>query len=367
MRTFQLRHLVAWGRFRIVVVSMIHRIRDGKLIDGDCMMLVGNDGMRGTSMSVTTNTAGASRGLIRGGVRLLLPLLAAVVVYGAQHFTTVSPVNPPAPVLADCRVGGGSLVIAGGGYVTPEIRSRFVELAGGSQARIVVIPAVDPAPGEEGKWLAPWQKLGVQNVQLLNAHDRTTASTPAFSEALRQATGVWMSGGDQELLAARYVGTPVQQCLHDVLHRNGVVGGCSAGAAILSRVMIKEGELEPVEASGFDLLPNVVIDQHFLQRNRLWRLQKMLEAHPDLTGFGIDENTALEVELQTGRLKVLGESYALVCIPSPSSHSQRIEILKSGDDVLLSKLRTDHLVYQAPAPTAAPAKSAIALAHVPSA
>lgn len=318
-------------------------------------------------MSVTTNSLRSSSRLIRGGMVLLLPLLVGVGLYGSPHRTPHTPVEAPIQELADCHVAGGSLVIAGGGYVTPEIRTRFVELAGGSKARIVVIPAVDPAPGEEGKWLAPWQKLGVQNVQLCNARDRTAASQPAFCSALKLATGVWMSGGYQELLAARYVGTPVQQCLQDVLRRNGVVGGCSAGAAILSRVMIKEGELEPVEASGFDLLPNVVIDQHFLQRNRLWRLQKMLETHPDLTGFGIDENTALEVDLQSGRLKVLGESYALVCIPMPGSHSQRIEILKSGDDVLLSKLRTDHLAYQPPAPTPTPARTSIALAHVPAA
>lgn len=333
----------------------------------DRWMLVENDDTRGTSMSVTTTAVGSALRVIRRGALLLLPLIAMAGIYGALQFKVQPQANEPAKQLVDGRIAGGSLIIAGGGYVTPEIRARFVELAGGSQARIVVIPAVDPNPGEEGKWLEPWQKQGVHNVQLCNAHDRAAASDPEFCTALKQATGVWMSGGYQELLAARYVGTPVQRCLQDVLRRNGVVGGCSAGAAILSRVMIKEGEVEPVEASGLDLLPNVVIDQHFLQRNRLWRLQKMLEAHPDLTGFGVDEDTALEVDVQAGRLKVLGESYAVICIPGSVSRSQRIEFLKPGDDVLLSKLRKDHLAYQAPAQQPAPAKAAIALAHVPSA
>lgn len=316
-------------------------------------------------MTVTTNSLGYSTRFFRLVAAVLMPLLVMAGIYGALQFKDQPQTVEPPKALVDGRISGGSLIIAGGGYVTPEIRARFVELAGGSQARIVVIPAVDPTPGEEGKWLTPWQDLGVQNVQLCNAHDRAAASDPEFCVALQQATGVWMSGGYQELLAARYVGTPVQRCLQDVLRRNGVVGGCSAGAAILSRVMIKEGEVEPVEASGFGLLSNVVIDQHFLQRNRLWRLQKMLEAHPGLTGFGVDEDTALEVDVQAGRLKVLGESYAVICIPGSVSQSQRIEFLKPGDDVLLSKLRKDHLAYQTPTP--APAKAAIALAHVPSA
>lgn len=284
--------------------------------------------------------------LVRGGATLFLLVSVVAVIRVAQS---------PEPLCAaqsaiDGRIQGGALVIAGGGYVTPEIRQRFLELAGGPKARIVVIPAIDPAPGTGDSWLTPWRKLGATHVELCNAPDRATANTARFCAVLKQATGVWFSGGYQDFLAKRYVDTAVQKVLHEVLDRNGVVGGCSAGAAILSRVMIQEGENQPIEARGLDLIPNAVIDQHFLQRNRLWRMQLMLEAHPNLVGMGVDEDTALVYEVRPERLSVVGESYALVCVPPSGTHSGRTEVLHVGDNVLLTQLRKEHLAYQ-PKPT----------------
>jgi cyanophycinase len=244
-------------------------------------------------------------------------------------------------------VHGGALVIAGGGCVTAETRDRFVALAGGSNSRIVVIPAVDPVKGHEDDWLEPWRRHGAGSVELLNAKDRPFANDPAFCAPLKRATGVWISGGYQSLLAERYVDTAVEDGLREVLRRGGVVGGCSAGAAILSGVMIEEGEETPVEARGLGLM-SAVIDQHFLQRNRLWRLQQMLETHPDLIGIGVDEGMALVFEPASGRLTPLGDSYALVCLPRSASEEPRIEVLKAGDNVSLSELKRSHLAYHPP-------------------
>ncbi len=285
-----------------------------------------------------------TKSLVGGGVLLLLLLSSALMI---QVFQSPKPLSA-AQTTCDGRIPGGSLVIAGGGCVTAEIRQRFFELAGGAKARIVVIPAIDPAPGTEDNWLAPWRSVGATHVEFCNAPDRATANTARFCAALNQATGVWFSGGYQDLLAARYVDTAVQKCLQEVLCRNGVVGGCSAGAAILSRVMIQEGENQPIEARGLGLIPNAVVDQHFLQRNRLWRMQLLLEAHPNLVGLGIDENTALVFEVRTERLSVVGESYALVCVPPSGAHSARTEVLHAGDNVLLAQLRQKHLAYQPP-------------------
>jgi cyanophycinase len=282
----------------------------------------------------------------------LTSVFGAVLAFAAvREAHPVGIVDHPAigAGLTDARVPGGSLVLAGGGCVTSEIRRRFVELAGGAEARIVVIPATDPPAAEVEKWLAPWRAVGARSVEFCDARDRRTANDPQFCAPLKRATGVWFSGGYQELLADRYVDTLVQQCLHELLQRNGVVGGCSAGAAILSRVMIEEGEVKPVEARGLDLISNGVVDQHFLRRNRLWRLERVLAAHPDLMGFGVDEQTALVVEIRSWRLSVVGESYALVCLPAQNSLPARTEILKPGDEVLLSELRKDHLAYHPPA------------------
>lgn len=281
--------------------------------------------------------------VVRGSLTLILLSLAVLGIYASHTNTNARSIHHH---LMDHRIPGGSLVVAGGGYVSPEVRERFIDLAGGPESRIVVIPATDPTPGDEEAWLAPWRSAGASHVQLLNAHNRATANDPDFYAALIRATGVWFSGGYQDLLADRYVDTAVQKCLQGVLQRNGVVGGCSAGAAILSRVMIKEGEITPVEARGLGLMPGVIIDQHFLRRNRLWRMQQVLESHPTSIGVGVDENTALVVELSSSRLSVLGESYAVLCLPSVGGHAARIEVLKAGESVPLSQLQKDHLAYQ---------------------
>jgi cyanophycinase len=310
-------------------------------------------------MSVLRSICRPARLLISGGVMVLIAALALWEIRGAgfDHSDRVSDQQSHA-----VPIPGGALVIAGGGYVTPETRARFVELAGGPQARLIVIPATDPSLKDEEKWLAPWRSSGAQSVELLHARDRNMANDPQFCAHLKNATGVWFSGGYQDFLADRYVDTAVQDGLHDVLRRNGVVGGCSAGAAILSRVMIEEGENVPIEARGLDLISNAIVDQHFLQRNRLWRMQQMVEKHPDLVGLGVDERTALVVEVQTWRMSVVGDSYAMVCVPGSEPHEPRFEVLKAGDDVLLSQLRKDHLAYH-PAVEAQPVISGESLSH----
>jgi cyanophycinase len=276
---------------------------------------------------------------------LFLLISALLSGVGSHAFPSLAFVTE-SPEMVDGRVPGGSLMIVGGGAVTGEIRRQFITLAGGANARIVLIPGSDPGPDGVEALLSPWKASGVSSVVLINARDRATANDPQFCEPLRQATGVWFGGGYQGLLADRYVDTTVQQCLHDVLKRNGVVGGCSAGAALLSRVMIRDGDTVPVEARGLDLLSNAIVDQHFLARNRLWRLEQMLEAHPNLIGLGIDEATSLVIHLQSWEMRVVGLSYVVACVPRPAGKAPRIEILKPGDDVTLSQLTEDHLPYR---------------------
>ena len=112
-------------------------------------------------------------------------------------------------------------------------------------------------------------------------------------------------------------------------------------------MMIRDGDTKPVEARGLDLRSNAIIDQHFLRHNRLWRLEQMLDAHPGLIGLGVDEATGLVIDLSTWRLRVVGESYVLACLPGAGPRFAPIEILKHGDDVALSQLREDHLAWHA--------------------
>ena len=245
---------------------------------------------------------------------------------------------------------GGSLIICGGGAVPEEVCQCFVDLAGGSRARLAIIPSYDPSPKETAQLIESWRTRGVASVFVLHATSRSQSDDPAFVKPLADATGVWLSGGQQSHLSERYVDTEVEHQLKALLDRNGVIGGASAGAAAMTRVMISGGLSEAVKQRGFDLLPGMVIDQHFLYRNRLQRLLGILNAHPGLIGLGIDERTAVLVQRRGRTCIVLGESYAVVCLPQEQKFP-RIEILKAGDhtDIEVLKERPGEYAISSPA------------------
>ena len=239
--------------------------------------------------------------------------------------------------------GRAGPVISGGGRLPDEVRDRFLELAGGKDARIVLIPTarsvavrLRPTPRRTSE---PWAARGVASVRLLHTRSRATANEPGFAAPLADATGVWIGGGSQSRLSEAYAGTEVERQLKALLDRGGVIGGSSAGAAIMTRVMIASGRIEPIEGRGFDFLPGAVVDQHFLKRNRIGRLTKLLERHPDLIGFGIDEETALVVGVRDQRISVVGDSYVVACLPASKGRPARFQILKEGDQTDLAALR----------------------------
>jgi cyanophycinase len=235
----------------------------------------------------------------------------------------------------------GSLVICGGGPTPQEVREAFIALAGGPHAHLVLIPTahgvVDPA--QTARDLAQWKVKGVDSLEVFHTRSHAQANDPNFLKPLQQATGVWLSGGKQSLLMEAYAGTLVEGQLKSLLQRGGVIGGTSAGAAVMTRVMIEGGRDQAVEGTGFDLFPGSVVDQHFMKRNRVGRLLGLLSHHPGLIGFGIDERTALVVRGE--HLTVLGESYVMACLPGAFGHPARLQVLKRGDQTELTALRAD--------------------------
>ncbi|HWB11227.1 MAG TPA: cyanophycinase [Pirellulales bacterium] len=240
---------------------------------------------------------------------------------------------------------GGTLLICGGGKLPEELRRRFYDRAGGSEARLVVIPGIYVGDDDElsEAFLDPWRRLGARSVELVSARSPKLANAARFVQAIASATGVWLGGGDQEWLSSTYSGTDVEREIKRLLERGGVVGGSSAGAAVMSPLMIAGGRSDAVEASGLGLLPDSVIDQHLLQRNRLKRLLGVVTAHPELIGIGVDERTGLEVRLRNRRLSVIGDSYVVACVPSARDRFARVEILKRGDETSLLALRESDL------------------------
>ena len=233
----------------------------------------------------------------RSFVVVLFCLLASLPISAAQPPSATERMGPDGIL--------GSLVICGGGTLPAEIRAKFVELAGGKEAQLVVIPTANGrAERENTGRVDVWIDDGIKSVTVLHTRDRNTANRDGFVAPLQIATAVWFEGGAQSRIADAYLGTAVERELYALLQRGGVVGGTSAGAAIMSRTMIARNNSVPDVQTGFQLLPGTIIDQHFLKRNRQPRLRQALHDHPGLLGIGIDESTAIVV--QKSRARVIG-------------------------------------------------------------
>jgi len=251
---------------------------------------------------------GPSREFVR--VYGLICVVSAVLALAAAG--PVAAQDPPA-------VGPpqGSLVVVGGAMADPAIYERFIELAGGPDAPIVYIPTA--GGGEEYddfcSCLVPWHRNGARNIRVLHTTDPAEADTEAFVAPLREAQGVFFGGGRQWRLVDAYGGTRTETAIREVLERGGVVGGSSAGASIQGSFLVRgDTRTNTVmmgdHQEGFGYLRNVGIDQHVLQRNRHFDLLEVMEAHPQLLGIGLDENTALIV--QGDDAEVIGQSYVLI-------------------------------------------------------
>ena len=235
------------------------------------------------------------------------------------------PSAAPAPAAERPR---GTLFIVGGGPTPDDVTRRFVALAGGPAARIVVFPMASAVESTGPEKVEQLEGLGARATSARLTRDE--ALRPETARLLDSATGVWFSGGDQGRLTAALAGKPGERAIHALYRRGGVVGGTSAGAAVMSARMLTGDERRPggdrpdstqawitvdrdnvVTAPGFGLLPGVVVDQHFLRRRRHNRLLSLVLEGPDRLGVGIDEGTAVEVR-PDGTWRVLGASAALV-------------------------------------------------------
>ncbi len=237
----------------------------------------------------------------------LCPFFVAIGVMAAATnalSTEVGPVN-------------GSLVVAGGGVTDPAIYERFVALAGGPEAPIVVIPTAGTGESYDEFWpgLHRLREAGATRISVLHTRDRTEADGEEFVAPLLEARGVWFSGGRQWRLVDAYLGTRIVTELRGVLERGGVIGGSSAGATIQGSYLVRGDTSTNTimmgdHTEGFAFLTDVAIDQHLLRRNRHFDLIEVIEAHPELLGIGLDENTAIVV--RGDGFEVIGSGYVAI-------------------------------------------------------
>jgi len=211
----------------------------------------------------------------------------------------------------------GSLVIVGGGGATDAILEKFIELAGGPENDLVVIPTASGRDSyDQHAGIADRLRgLGAENVVVWHTNDRSQADDASFTQTLADAEGIWFGGGRQWRLVDAYAGTRAEDLFHNLLKDGGVIGGSSAGASIQGSYLVR-GDTEDNQIMmgdhevGFGFIENIAIDQHVLARNRHFDLFEILDAKPGLLGVGIDEKTAMIV--QGDEFEVLGPSYVLV-------------------------------------------------------
>lgn len=265
-------------------------------------------------------------------------LATATLLLGASSFYPAAAEDNVLGLPTKAIRNQGSLVICGGGDVPDAVHKRFIELAGGPEARLVVIPTAARFEnfGAIKRHYEDWKLLNIASFDFIDTDSRSDADDMAFIEPLRKATGVWIAGGAQGRLTDIYGGTQVEKAVIGVIERGGVVGGNSAGSAIMSSTMIRYGRKpdEVVTDNGFGLLNRAVIDQHFSQRKRLDRLIGVLYDHPGKLGLGIDENTALV--LCGDRLSVFGDASVTVCMAAAENRPQWVRKLKSGEEAKLT-------------------------------
>gem|GEM_PF-2153310 len=253
---------------------------------------------------------------------ILLSMFAAIPYAAAQEIPLLATLAAPGissaskpqllPAVDDDEIDRGALLLCGGGPLPMSVLELFFQRGKGEEGKLVIIPTASALAdnGDKTRILSLWSDFNWGKVDVLHAVDRAEAELAEFADTLKDATAVWMTGGDQNRLADRYQGTAVEQEICNVMHRGGVVGGTSAGSAIASRVMISGGQKEARLSNGLDLLPNSIIDQHFSQRLRFDRLANAVAAHPERVGIGIDESTGLLVGKK--RARVVGDGAVYV-------------------------------------------------------
>lgn len=246
----------------------------------------------------------------------------------------------------------GNLIIIGGAedkQGESEVLKLVVEMAGGKGARLVVMTTATQNPEKAGREYADvFSRLGVENLQVLDISTRKDANRKEHSRSLKEATGIFFTGGDQLRITSIMGGTDSYCALLQAYEGGAAIIGTSAGASAMSSTMIVDGsDNDPARkctlkmAPGLGLLTDVIIDQHFAQRGRIGRLLCGVGENPRMLGVGIDEDTAIIV-YPDGHFDVAG-SNAVTIIDGNTIRSSNISELRP-DEILAINNITLHVL-----------------------
>ena len=236
-------------------------------------------------------------------------------------------------------IGGGERKVR-----SSAILNRFVELSGGRNARIAIIPTASRLSDTGDQYKSVFRDLGARDVEVVKLDERRDCEDPARLDILERATGVFMTGGDQMRLSTILGGTSVSTALRTGNARGVHVAGTSAGAAFIPEHMIAfgKGGATPKSglatlAPGLGLTNRVIIDQHFRERGRLGRLLSALAYNPFATGLGVDEDTAAFID-PNDCIEVIGSGGLTVIDPSDIEFSSMADVAP-GKPVCLTGIK----------------------------
>lgn len=237
----------------------------------------------------------------------------------------------------DREIIGGHLLVIGGAedkYNERRILKKFLELAGGEAAEVLIVPVASDFPEFAADvYTQAFRNLGVVSPRVLRATSRQDIVNADVERLVDGVTGVFMTGGDQMRLVSLLGGTKLAEALRKkVRETNVVMAGTSAGAAAMSTSMIVRGEpsshphKNAVKLSpGLGFLKNIIIDQHFSERGRISRLITAVSYNPYNLGIGIDENTAIILDGK-GVLEVFGQGSTTIVDGSQITFNEIAEV-----------------------------------------
>ena len=226
----------------------------------------------------------------------------------------------------------------------PVVLQEFVRRAGGNNADIVIFPQPSIIKNTGKEYARIFLDLGARSTRNLEFRTRAEAFDNDFLRAVLSASGIFISGGTQMRLPSTTGGTPLETAILDAYRRGVIIGGTSAGAAVMPKVMIAYGKGGPTPRAGMaqyspglGLTDKIVFDQHFRQRDRLGRLLYLIASHPGLLGVGIDENTAAIVEDESS-ITVTGTG-AVTIVDGSRIESTNVAEIECGGAVAVSNVR----------------------------
>lgn len=232
-------------------------------------------------------------------------------------------------------------------YIAEGILAHVVRESGGNGSRIVVIPTASSIPKKVGKnYLSAFKELGCTNVEILNISEREQCEDEGVVAEIEGADCVMFSGGDQSKISSKIGGTPVHEVLsRRLIHEEFVIAGTSAGAMAMTHEMIAGGSSSEalikgavLMSKGLALIPELIIDTHFVRRGRFGRLAEAVAIHPEMIGLGLAEDTGVIIK-NNNDFRVIGSGMVIVMDGSQLTHNAHSQ-LKKGTPVSMSNLTT---------------------------